>query len=65
MDKTTNERSAKICVICGMEIGENEWGNNPWPIEDHGECCKECNENIVIPARIIECFFNKQTNNNK
>jgi len=38
-----------ICSICKTEcVG---WGNNAWPVND-GRCCNECNDNVVIPARI-------------
>lgn len=39
------------CCICGKEIPE-EFGNNPWPVKDEGECCDDCNLKYVIPARI-------------
>ena len=44
------------CCICGRPI--EGWGNNPWPVENEGECCDICNQNIVLPAR-IEMMFNK------
>ena len=33
-----------ICCICGKEC-ENEWGNNPWPInnDENARCCNKCN----------------------
>ena len=40
----------KECVICGEKF--NDWGNNPWPIKDEGECCEFCNMTKVLPARI-------------
>lgn len=39
------------CTICGRHI-KGEYGNNPFPIQNAGECCERCNINIVIPARI-------------
>lgn len=41
------------CCICGEEC-ENEWGNNPWPVNKHEDarCCNECDNMYVIPARI-------------
>ena len=39
------------CCICGKEIVES--GNNPWPIEDSGCCCDECNSTVVVQARIV------------
>lgn len=41
------------CIICGKEIAG--FGNNPWPLADHGQCCDECNEK-VIEARISKAF---------
>ena len=46
-----------ICCLCGKEF--NGWGNNAAPVAN-GECCDECNSNIVIPARIEEYFKNKK-----
>lgn len=41
------------CCICGtMLIGENEFGNNPYPVKQKGRCCNECNWMYVIPARM-------------
>lgn len=43
---------AKICCICNEKfIG---WGNSPYPIKEDGECCKPCDDNVVVPARIKE-----------
>lgn len=43
---------AKICSICGKEF--EGWGNNPEPVKpfEAGECCDECNQDKVIPARL-------------
>ena len=41
----------KRCILCGKLY--TGYGNNPWPITDHGRCCDECNSDKVIPARII------------
>lgn len=37
-------------------------GHNPAPVcEEPGErCCSECNEETVIPTRIIDYFMKKQ-----
>ena len=41
----------KTCVLClGKFTG---WGANPAPLADHGECCKECDQQHVIPTRIM------------
>jgi hypothetical protein len=43
---------AKVCCICNEKfIG---WGSNPYPVKEDGECCKPCDDNVVIPARIKE-----------
>lgn len=39
------------CVICGKEY-PNQYGNNPYPVKKKGLCCDQCNDTIVIPARI-------------
>lgn len=41
-----------ICSICGLQI-PIEISNNAWPITQ-GECCPNCNRDLVIPARILE-----------
>lgn len=40
------------CCFCGKEC-ENEWGNNPWPIDtyDGGRSCEECTALFVSIAR--------------
>ena len=39
----------QICSIChGPYVGH---GNNAWPFQA-GRCCDECNDQIVVPARI-------------
>ena len=41
------------CCICGKEY--THFGNNPYPLTDDEEarCCKSCDFQYVIPARII------------
>jgi hypothetical protein len=52
------EKKGFICCLCGKHtIGWDEkgiYGNNPAPLKDKGECCDECNETKVIPARLGE-----------
>jgi hypothetical protein len=38
------------CVLCGGFIGE--WGNNPYPLAEKGECCNTCNTERVVPERL-------------
>ena len=42
------------CCICGREI--EGYGNNPHPVyadDFDARCCDECNDNVVIPLRIL------------
>lgn len=44
------------CSICQLPIKPNPingWdkGNNAEPVND-GRCCDNCNDNVVIPARL-------------
>ena len=50
----------KRCVICGKPF--KEWGNNPWPVKEDGECCDKCNMERVIPARLA-MLAKKKTKN--
>ena len=38
------------CCICGREF--SGYGYNPWPVKKSGECCRRCNDEIVIPERM-------------
>ena len=53
----------KKCVICKQELKPNaigwEHGNNAQPVAE-GQCCDECNFNIVLPRR-ISIVFQRQT----
>ena len=46
------------CVLCDKHtLGygvHKEWGHNPAPLKEKGQCCNTCNEKKVIPARLIE-----------
>lgn len=41
------------CCICGYTF--EGYGNNPWPVVERegARCCDFCNENAVIPERIL------------
>jgi len=41
-----------VCCICGEHL-EEDTSNNADPVDD-GECCKTCNEKVVLPARLRE-----------
>jgi hypothetical protein len=43
------ENATRRCSICQQPfVG---YGNNPDPVND-GVCCNDCNDNVVIPARL-------------
>ena len=56
----------KECSICKQEITPepNGWagGCNAWPIND-GTCCKACDDEVVIPARIAQHYGDVIDNN--
>ena len=39
------------CSICEHEVTE-DWGHNPEPFPGD-RCCSDCNDRIVIPARMM------------
>ena len=49
----------KKCSICKQDITPepNGWagGCNAWPIND-GTCCKACDDEVVIPARLAQHY---------
>ena len=49
----------KKCSICKQDITPepNGWagGCNAWPIND-GTCCKACDDEVVLPARIAQHY---------
>ncbi len=56
-----NKIEMKICCICNSPIeaeftedGDAYWldGHNAEPVAE-GRCCGKCNDNIVIPSRLI------------
>ena len=54
------------CCFCGKEC-ENEFGNNPAPVNNdpNARCCNECNDKIVIPARILNVMKPKENEEEK
>lgn len=46
----SDPRIRPFCSICGNPY--KDWGHNAWPIND-GRCCTGCNDDVVIPARIV------------
>jgi hypothetical protein len=51
------------CSICKKLIGKEAsgWdsGHNAWPVKD-GRCCETCNNQMVIPTRIIALGYSKK-----
>ncbi len=58
------DRSMKnpVCCFCGKEC-ENEYGNNPYPVDKDPKhvCCNNCNASIVIPARLSNLNKEKES----
>ena len=54
------------CVFCGKELTSSEC-NNPEPIIDGADfdCCKECSDKFVIPARMGQLKGNMFTPNGR
>ena len=50
----------KICCLCNKEY--EGYGNDAQPLKE-GKCCDECNEKLVIPAKIKE--LKKRGNKNE
>ena len=48
----TMTMGSDVCCICGEHL-EEDTSNNADPVDD-GECCKTCNEKVVLPARLRE-----------
>jgi hypothetical protein len=47
------QRPPFVCSICGItSLG---WSNDAWPINT-GRCCHRCDEEIVLPARIVLAY---------
>jgi hypothetical protein len=53
------------CSIClsEIEVGPGGWseGHNAAPITE-GRCCGECNDTVVIPARLAVLFARLNSN---
>ena len=47
----TKENKPVKCCLCGKEI--TGYGHNAQPVKC-GVCCDSCNENIVIPNRVLQ-----------
>jgi len=49
------------CIICEEEIGQ-EKSYRIWPFSTNEElrCCKECNDEVVYPARIRKLFKDRE-----
>ena len=53
----------RLCCICGAPI--EGFGNNPYPCVsiENARCCDECNQNVVIPARIAKFVMREEMTN--
>ena len=50
------------CCLCGRYF--KGYGNNAWPVSN-GKCCNKCNEEKVLPARLIEMMKLENKNNGR
>lgn len=48
--KTNIKKNTNVCSICGKTY--KGMGNNAFPF-NMGRCCNKCNDNVVIPLRIM------------
>lgn len=55
------KKDKKVCCICGKEF--TEYGNDPYPVKEDGECCRSCNWGVVIPKRIELSTINQDPRN--
>jgi len=55
------EEKKKICCICGKRY--TGFGNNAEPFKE-GRCCDCCNQNWVIPGRIMRMMEEAKEKNN-
>ena len=55
------------CCLCGCCIvpDYNGWagGHNAEPVVDGGRCCRECNDQVVIPYRIVLSYRHHNKSN--
>lgn len=49
----------QVCSICHKEF--EGWGNNAEPVNS-GVCCDDCNNSVVISARIFGIYNNDKEN---
>lgn len=56
MSNYTNDKHY-TCCICGRVI-HGQYGNDPWPVVMtlNAQCCDDCNNEIVVPARIAKAL---------
>jgi hypothetical protein len=59
----TKEKIGFKCCICHRHCygwgDKKQYGNNPAPVKNKGECCNDCNAQIVIPARFAGMVVKK------
>jgi hypothetical protein len=53
------KREGFKCCICGKwRLGwgdRRQFGNNPQPLRDKGQCCEQCNSDVIV-ARCDEYY---------
>ena len=54
MENNKQDKKRKYkCCICNKWV--KGYGNNPLPIKEKGECCDECNKEVI--NKRIEWFY--------
>lgn len=48
----------KTCILCKKKF--SEYGNNPWPLAEKGECCDDCDDLKVTPARMMQMGVSRE-----
>jgi hypothetical protein len=63
MRESVNElKETGTCCLCGKAY--ESCGNNPWPLGnvESDRCCRECDQTLVLPARIKNCLVREILN---
>ena len=63
--KTQKQEEGFICCLCNKKsLGwgdRKQYGNNPQPLVEEGQCCNKCNSTKVIPVRLEKIGYKTST----
>ena len=48
------------CCICEETFEDEHGGNSVRPLNRDGKCCNKCNEEVIIPLRLLENIARKE-----